>query len=368
MNLPNRPNLIAGAEKYYNLLHEKFSFTKKDRQATSTLERIRNYSLLMLVGYGALVLSYKSKKLISLENNEFFSVLKRSILDNEQITFITAIVIYFGIIFFTWIIEYLFDKKKEPKLLNDDLYNFCLAFDSYSKLKSYSISKREEYVKSMLPSINQYIENTSITLDVIESDPGLRFYGNPIHQLNQLERRFSWFKTTDETKLVAKAFGVLPYIITEISNKNSNWESILPLLENLLIYEYTEILTRSEISNKDEIKKLGLSALHEFGKLANEMNKFDESLNLTNPTTRFGDTIKTTFDKANKLFFSKNFFVLSLTWFVFVLLFSFAILSLLMKLTRVAIDSEILIGAFAAALGGSIMIADKVQSLRNKEQ
>lgn len=367
MNLLDRSTLIADAEKYYNLLYEKFLFTRKDRQTTRPFEWIPHYSLLALLGLGALLLSYKSDKLKFLEKYDFFSLIKNSVLDNEKITFISISAVYFGIIIFTGIIDFIFEKQKKSKLLDYDLYDFCLIFDSYSKLKSYSINKIDDYIISMIPAINEYIENTSITVDVIESDPGLRFFGNPIHQLNQLERRFSWFKATDETKMIAKAFGALPYIIKEISNKNSNWERILPLLENLLIFEYTKILAQSKTSDNNEIKELGFSSLHEFGKLANEMYKFDETLNIESPITQFNDKIKTTVTKISQLLFSKNFFVLFSSWFVFVLLFTLAILSLLMRLTGLAIDSTILIGAFAAALAGSIAIASQIQSMNNKE-
>lgn len=353
ISLLDKTNLLNDAERYFNLLQESFVYTRNDNKNTSATDRIRSLTFWTLPIILLLFFVDLSEYTGFIKNNAYYISIVKYLSFYTKNWFVIVVCCYVSIFVLTGIVDFFIAKRKKPKLLDYSYYDFCLIFDSYSNLKSYLINRRKEYFESAIKSINEYNSNMSTTIDVIESDPGLRWHGNPVYQINQLKRRYTWFKVTNETQIIASGYGKFPYLVRENIKSNNNIEYILELIELIVIYEYCKILTQSDIREKTEIESYGYLSIFKFGEKVNEMWQNDEIQENQSAYHSLGAILSKYITLFNLGIKSSKITIRLFCWWVFLQIPITIIVLLLAKALNVNFDGDVI----AAIAGAPITIA-----------
>lgn len=359
-DLLDKADLLKNAENYFNLLREKFIYTKKSDETDSTFGRIQILAFFIpLILCVVFPIMEQSEDIGFLKSNEYYIILKNYIKDEPIHSIFIIACSYILLQIVIQLIGSLINRKNESNSLDGDIYSFCLAFDSYIKLKNYLQSSQKEYIRSIVSSIDIYNGKISTTLDMIERDPGLRFHGNPLHQINHLQSEYNWFRVTDDTQTIASGFGKFPYLLKESLEKQINLNNILYLIELIVVYEYCKILAQSEKQDKNKVEIYGFLSILEFGKKTNELMQYDKKEEFK------GDFVKLTkrFEKYKQTFQtgieSPRLIIRLLWWWLFWQIAIIMIVIFVVKISNVNLDGNIVSAMVATPVAGAIALAVK---------
>lgn len=348
-NISERANLLKDAENYFNFSKELFKNTKKDNESSSFFGFIKAFLLILFPSY-SIALSYP-KCFISLQNSTYYDLIKKYLIDDAFTGFSTIVLFYISIVILLNIIEYLF--KINRKLLDYTLYDFFYVYDGYDKLKLYLTSRHIDYIKSATDSINLYNDNNLTTIDLIKYDPGLRSFGNPEHQMNQIQKEYSWFKVTDDTKIIATGLSKFENLVKSSFKSKKNLNIILSIMELLVIYEYSKILIRSDMQDKDQVEAVGLSCILEFGKKVNSEYQANNIEQIKIQSPKIIKEITVLLEKFHKGIESTNLIVRLFWWWLFLQATITPFTLLVCAMLNVSYDGDI-VGIIS---GGPITVA-----------
>ena len=266
----NRENLLYEANDFYRLLSADFVKSRQYKlQESKNIFNIINTTLLLLIPFSIIALFIEKEEIfVFIKNNYYYSTallfIKNTFFNSSESIYYTCLGLV-TLFFSNLVIGNIYESTKQKKTLDLTKYNFCLIYECYHNINLFQRTKHEEYIETMMPLMNEYLQSFTVSIDLIEKDTGLRNYGDSLHQLNQVQSRFKWFQVTQNTLLIAEAFGKLPLLV-KYSYINKKWNNVSIQLENILIYEYSKIKPTESIQQKEQLEKVGEIAIIEFGK------------------------------------------------------------------------------------------------------
>ena len=173
-----------------------------------------------------------------------------------------------------------------------------------------------------------------------------------------------WFKLDDSARLVAEGYARFNSAVLGRVRQRIEIERIELILTHLSLYEYSRIEKHSkqEIGNaRASISNVGKDCLFDFARALTKLPDLPKTSpsNAIQSRTTPSQTVAT---KTRALLRHENPLVCFLTWFlVFSLVFA-PIVTLILKLLSMSLDSTILIGIISVPFAGAVAIAAAIHT------
>ncbi len=262
-----------------------------------------------------------------------------------------------------WGVAYLpykyWDYKKEKKALKTKYLNFCYIFSLRKELKNYLITENENLLDKGV-SYFQKVIDPIITFSVIgESSTTL----SVVKLKQHITKQFSWINFTPETERIINSLSTIDNKIIQRIKQKKEIEKIIPLVDLLILYEFSSIKPEVLNSNGVTLKEKQLDYFTTFTK---ELDTIDivEEVNVINDSKT--DKMKLAFSKLVNLFTTSNIMVLFISWLILLSILFVLTSILVINFLNIKLDSTLLIGLLTAPFIGAITLSATIYSKTKK--
>lgn len=343
--------LDNAAKDYFISISDKFYYYRKNLWKKTLFEVLFGFSFLLLILHIIPVFT------IFLHVDELLLYTREVISDDSiPLNFWTRWLI--GIIFFLppvllFFIPYSYWKLQfKQKAVKGGSLPFCYAYDNRKSLSNYLINEHTSDLKRII----NYLEHVVTPLHLISIDGS----NADLTQLEEYTGETTWFQVTDKTRWYAKSINHLFDVVEDRVDERSELDSILPIFDYLVLYEFSRVRPNEINLDGEEVKSFEITFLEGACLAANQIELTeieDNSQQNTSVIERITKVISAYFN-SNKIL------ALFISWFVlFLLIFTPLCLGIISS-TSIKLDSTIVIGILSVPFAGAIAMTTTIYSKR----
>jgi len=263
---------------------------------------------------------------------------------------LTAIIVNISILIYYSIKSDRF--KNEESIFRDSKISFCYLFRSFSLLEKYAESNIKDQLKEGKKSFEGYQFETHLKNKLeIEFLEGANEKKIDILKFSQkYTNKYFWFQLDNQSKKILESLKSTNEKIANRINEGFEIDIVLPILKNLLLFEYSTLNAEKTFVNGlvgDFSEDLLLDYVSELDKVSLPKREAKKKAKRT-------DSLKLS---ISGLFLNKNILISFISWFVILLFVFGAALILAQQYFSIPMDSKILIGLISAPFAGAIAIS-----------
>jgi hypothetical protein len=268
-----------------------------------------------------------------------------------------------GLLFFvTNKIHSFFEKREDKYSLRSEHISFSFLYKAIKELDIYLINERIEHSQNAIDYIEKYLKRSFIHYTIRISDERREFFLPNL--LSEIRDENKWVQFSDLTSKVLKSFSDFDTKISERIRQKKEIDTVIKLLNELLIYEYLliEKVRVEKISSSDEdIRLLANPLLESF---ANKMEATDsiekEEKIIQNKTSL--NILAKILESITNLFTHQNILLMFISWLILLTILFVSLLYFGIKVYSLKIDTTIFIGAISGIVLGALTITATVYS------
>ena len=364
LTLENDKTLLEGIiSDYFNSVEDSFNYRIKNEWKIKTSIFIFTISTLFLVFNIIPILpGFNDSYFLSL----FMFIKNRFNLHFDEYNFwlkwllgsIVSIVA-FGIAF---VLFKYWENRESKKALQARYMTFCYGFSLRKEIKSYLINENQTHLENTIT----YFEK--LTSDITKSP---FFSRNSDHAKSvtfvnlrkELVKKYGWIEFTEETNYILDSLSRISSTLERRLNQKIELERTLPLIDFLVLYEFSKIKPNLSNPEGQELKDQRVKYIKEFAIQLNTMEEIEDVFEENSSKQTRQKIITSTFDN---LFSNSNILIMLISWLILLTIIFIPSSILVIKILEIKIDSTILIGLLTAPFVGAITFVTAIYS-RNKK-
>lgn len=257
----------------------------------------------------------------------------------------------------TLLLAVYYTMRFNKRALGDEYLSFYYAFSLKKNLKSYLINGNSIYDTTNIRFFNKLAEQ----INTFKVSDQLSLTIQKLY--NEIRKQHNWIEFTPETINIVNSISSINDKIFQRIKSKKNIDKILPLIDLLVLYEFSII--KPEIINSKGIK-LEEKQVDYFKEFIEELNKTDSVEHLFVIKERERLRTKSIFAMINNFLYSPNILILFFCWLLLLVFVFIPVSSLIISLLNIKLDSTIMIGLLTTPFLGAITFAGIIYSKTKK--
>lgn len=250
------------------------------------------------------------------------------------------------------------ENRESKKALEERYMTFCYGFSLRKEIKSFLINENQTHLENTLTYFDK------LTSDITKSP----FFSRNSEHANSvtfvslrkvLVKKYGWIEFTDETNYILDSISRINSKLKRRLNQKIELEKTLPLIDFLVLYEFSKIKPNLPNSEGQELKDQRVKYIKEFAILLNKMEEIEDVFEENSAKQTRQKIITSTFDN---LFSNSNILIMLISWLVLLIIIFIPSSIIVIRILEIKIDSTILIGLLTAPFIGAITIVTAIYS------
>lgn len=247
--------------------------------------------------------------------------------------------------------------------LSRKLLMFCYVYTVRTELKSYLINDNSQHIENSKNFFKQYIKTLTYRNYEGESDKTISAHIGEL--TSQLKEKYSWIQFDESTEDIINALSSVEEKILERLIQKVDLEKIVPLIEYLVLYEFSKIKKDELATDGTPLSHKRLSYILSFADGINSLEKIEIANDNANPSKNL---ISEMIHAIPALFSSNNIFVLFISWLILLISLFVPISLLIISNLKLKVDSTIIIGIISSPFIGAITLVATIYSKNKKTE